>query len=88
MTYVPDEAPGAVVVNEVIYYLPRPREVALRYAGALAEDGVLVVSIFARAWASRRLLRQLGAELDLVETTLVESGHLAWSVATFRRPRP
>jgi SAM-dependent methyltransferase len=83
--FSPPEPPDAVVVNEVIYYLPHPREVALRWAGTLAPDGVLVLSIFAHAWASRRLLRQLGAELELVETTLAESGHLAWSVAVFRR---
>lgn len=87
VTFVPTDPPDAVVVNEVVYYLPRPRAVALRYASALAPDGVLVLSIFARAWASRRLVRQLAVELELVESTLVESGHLAWSVAVFRGPR-
>lgn len=86
--FVPPEPPDAVVINEVIYYLPHPRDVALRYARSLAPDGVLVVSIFARAWASRRFLRQLGARLRLVESTLVESGHLAWTVAVYRRPSP
>lgn len=85
VTFTPPAAPDAVVVNEVIYYLPDPRSVALRYAGTLAPGGVFVLSVFAHAWASRRLLHQLGFELELVETTLVESGHLAWTVAVFRR---
>lgn len=82
-TFAPPEPFDAVVVNEVVYYLRRPRDVTLRYAAGLAPGGVLVLSIFARAWASRRLVRQLAAELDLVESTRVESGHLAWTVAVF-----
>jgi 2-polyprenyl-3-methyl-5-hydroxy-6-metoxy-1,4-benzoquinol methylase len=84
VSFVPPEPPDAVVVNEVVYYLPHPRRAVLRYADALAPDGVLVLSIFARAWASRRLLRQLADELELLDSTLVESGHLAWRVAVFR----
>lgn len=85
-TFVPPEPPDAVVLNEVVYYLPHPREVALRYARTLAPGGVLVLSIFARAWASRRLVRQLALALELVEHRRVESGHLAWSVAVYRAP--
>ena len=44
----------------------------------------MVISLFARAWSCRRLLRRISARLELVETALVTSGHLAWTVAVFR----
>jgi 2-polyprenyl-3-methyl-5-hydroxy-6-metoxy-1,4-benzoquinol methylase len=84
--FEPAAPPDAVVLNEVVYYLPQPRETALRYASTLAPGGVLVLSVFARAWASRRLVRRLAETLALVECRQVSSGHLAWSVAVYRVP--
>ncbi len=46
----------------------------------------MVLSIFARTWATRRLIRQIGRRLELLELTLVTSRHLAWNVAAFRPP--
>ncbi len=86
-TFVPDRPPDAVVLNEVMYYLPHPLRSAQRHARGLAPGGVLVISLFHRAWSCRRLLRRLGHRLDLLETARVTSGHLAWTVAVYR-PRP
>jgi len=83
-TYQPEQAPDATVLNEVIYYLPDPLQTVQRQARFLAPGGVVVVSLFARAWSCRRLLRRMSARLDLVETALVTSGHLAWTVAVYR----
>jgi SAM-dependent methyltransferase len=83
-TYVPEQAPDAVVLNEVIYYLPDPLQTVQRQARFLAPGGVVVISLFARSWSCRRLLRRISASLDLVETALVTSGHLAWTVAVYR----
>jgi len=85
-TFVPDEPPDAIVLNEVVYYLADPVATVLRHTGQLSGGGVLIISIYARAWSSRRLIRQLADRLDLVETRLVESGHLAWTIAVFRPP--
>jgi 2-polyprenyl-3-methyl-5-hydroxy-6-metoxy-1,4-benzoquinol methylase len=82
--FVADEPPNAVVMNEVIYYLPDPMGAAEHHASLLAPGGALIVSIYARTWSSRRLLRAMAARLELVETSLVRSGHLAWTVAVFR----
>lgn len=82
--YRPDEPPDAVVLNEVLYYLPDPVVTARRYADQLAPDGVLVVSVFARAWAPRRLLQTLDAVLERVDSELVRSDELAWTVAVYR----
>lgn len=86
-TYVPDEPPDATVLNEVIYYLRHPVRVVEHHARQLADDGVVVLSIYARSWSSRRLLRTLNRRLRLVESSLVTAGHLSWTVAVYR-PHP
>lgn len=83
-TFVADQPPDAVVMNEVIYYLPDPIGAVLHHARQLAPDGVVIISIYARAWSSRRLLRAIAQRLDLVESNLVRSGHLAWIIAAYR----
>ncbi|MFL6047031.1 MAG: class I SAM-dependent methyltransferase [Propionibacteriaceae bacterium] len=83
-SFVADQLPDAVVMNEVIYYLPDPVGAVQHHANRLAPSGVLIVSIYARTWSSRRLIRALAARLQLVESDLVRSGHLAWTVAVFR----
>jgi 2-polyprenyl-3-methyl-5-hydroxy-6-metoxy-1,4-benzoquinol methylase len=82
--FVADQPPNVVVMNEVIYYLPDPIAAVEHHARRLARGGVVIVSIYARTWSSRRLLRALGARLELVESNLIRSGHLAWIVAVYR----
>jgi 2-polyprenyl-3-methyl-5-hydroxy-6-metoxy-1,4-benzoquinol methylase len=82
--YVADERPNAVVMNEVIYYLRDPAGAVAHHANWLAPGGVLIVSIYAKTWSSRRLLRAIAARLELIESRLVSSGHLAWTVAVYR----
>lgn len=83
-TFEPDEPPDVAVLNEVLYYLDDPVATVLHHARRLAAGGVVIVSIYARAWSSRRLIRQLAGRLDLVETQLVQAGHLAWTIAVHR----
>jgi len=84
-SYVPDRPPDAVVLNEVLYYLPKPLAVVSHYANLLAPGGVLIVSVYFRAWAMRRLLRQISSRLQLVESSTVNNhSHLAWTVTVFR----
>jgi 2-polyprenyl-3-methyl-5-hydroxy-6-metoxy-1,4-benzoquinol methylase len=82
--FVADQPPNVVVMNEVIYYLPDPIAAVEHHARRLARGGVVIVSIYARTWSSRRLQRALGARLELVESNLIRSGHLAWIVAVYR----
>jgi 2-polyprenyl-3-methyl-5-hydroxy-6-metoxy-1,4-benzoquinol methylase len=84
-SYVPDQPPDAVVLNEVLYYLPEPLAVVTHYANVLAPGGVLIVSVYSRAWAMRRLLRQISSRFPLAESSTVNShSHLAWTVTVFR----
>ena len=85
-TFVPDEPPDAVVLNEVLYYLPHPVRVVQRYARLLAPGGVLVVSCYARTWPTRRLLARLARRLELLETVRVVAEPHAWDVAVLRQP--
>ena len=85
--FVADQPPDAVVMNEVLYYLPDPIGVVAHHARRLAPGGVVIISIYARTWYSRRLLSALARRFDLLESTLIRSGHLAWTVAVYR-PSP
>jgi SAM-dependent methyltransferase len=85
--FVADQPPDAVVMNEVLYYLPDPIGVVAHHARRLAPGGVVIISIYARTWYSRRLLSALAQRFDLLESTLIRSGHLAWTVAVYR-PSP
>lgn len=86
-TFVANQPPDAVVMNEVIYYLPDPIAAVAHHARYLAPGGVVIISIYARTWSSRRLLRAIAARLELVESSLIRSGHLAWTVAVYRPAR-
>jgi 2-polyprenyl-3-methyl-5-hydroxy-6-metoxy-1,4-benzoquinol methylase len=86
-TFVANQPPDAVVMNEVIYYLPDPIAAVAHHARYLAPGGVVIISIYARTWSSRRLLRAIAARLELVESSLIRSGHLAWTVAVYRPVR-
>jgi SAM-dependent methyltransferase len=85
--FVADQPPDAVVMNEVLYYLPDPNGVVEHHERRLAPGGVVIISIYARTWYSRRLLSALARRFDLLESTLIRSGHLAWTVAVYR-PSP
>ena len=74
-------------MNEVIYYLPDPIGAVEHHARQLAPGGVVIISIYARTWSSRRLLRAIAARLELLESNLIRSGHLAWTVAVYRPVR-
>jgi 2-polyprenyl-3-methyl-5-hydroxy-6-metoxy-1,4-benzoquinol methylase len=88
MIFVPDQPADAVVFNEVLYYLPDPLAAVRHHSRWLTADGVVIVSMFTHAWSTRRLLAQIGRHLERIESQAVTSGHLAWTVAAFRRRRP
>lgn len=82
--YVPDEPPDAVVLNEVVYYLRNPTRAIKHQAAQLADDGVVVLSIYNRAWASRHLLRMLRRHFEIIESIPVTADHLSWTVVVYR----
>jgi trans-aconitate methyltransferase len=84
-SYRPDEPPDAVVFNEVLYYLPDPLKTVQRYAGLLAPGGVLIVSVYVRTWATRRMLRQISKLYPVSESAATTSqAQLAWIANVYR----
>jgi 2-polyprenyl-6-hydroxyphenyl methylase/3-demethylubiquinone-9 3-methyltransferase len=74
-----------IVFNEILYYLKKPEEDALRFARSLAPGGVLIVSIWhhvdgLRTWAR---LKPAFEELDRVRLTHCPTG-LRWELAILR----
>ena len=44
----------------------------------------MIISIYDRTWSSRRLLRAIATRFELLESNMIRSGHLAWTVAVYR----
>ena len=87
-SFVPDRPFDAVVLNECLYYFHDPLGQAGRYLGALAPDGILVVSMF-RSWRAAAVLRALRAMLPPAEELEVRHRKGKWHLAVFRRrPAP
>lgn len=84
-TYVPDRTYDGIVFNECLYYLRDPVAVAQRYVDHLAPGGVIVISMFDRAWALRRLLKRLRVLGPEVAGARVMNRHgAAWTVRVHR----
>jgi trans-aconitate methyltransferase len=84
-SYRPDQPPDAVVFNEVLYYLPHPLSTVQRYASLLASGGVLIVSVYLRTWATRRMLRQISKLYPVCESAVTTShAYLAWMTNVYR----
>ena len=81
-TYRPSERWDAVVLNECLYYFHDPIAVAVRYREALAEGGILVVSMF-RSGRTDAILRQLKRALPVTAETRVSNPAGTWSLAVF-----
>jgi trans-aconitate methyltransferase len=86
-TFQPDQNADAIVLNEVLYYLPRPLDTVKRYAQHLAPGGVLIISLFLHTWATRRLMRHISTAFPVTETVVVTGrSHLAWAINAHTRP--
>jgi 2-polyprenyl-3-methyl-5-hydroxy-6-metoxy-1,4-benzoquinol methylase len=73
-----------VVFNESLYYASRPLEVLGRYADALAEGGVLIVSMY-RQWHHRLLWRALLRQFACLNEATVRNGRgETWDIRVLR----
>lgn len=85
-TYVPDRDHDAIVFNETLYYPRHPVAEAQRFARHLAPGGVIIVSLFNRAWWPRRLMRRLDAALGapVAETRVFSGQGAGWTIRVYR----
>ncbi len=88
-TYVPARAFDVIVFNECLYYLRDPVAAAQRYVEHLAPGGVIVISMFDRLWAMRRLLRRLRVLGPVEAEAQIANGQGArWTVRVHRPEGP
>lgn len=83
----PDGQYDAIVFNECLYYLRDPLGVMRSLARALRPGGVMVVSVFDRSWATRRIAKrvdQVGPVL--AQTRVVAPSGPAWTVKVIGAP--
>lgn len=84
-TYLPTELFDVIVFNEVVYYFRDPLTVIRRYALALTQHGVLVISIYQSSDAASRrgmeFLRQIKTEFRVVDETRTAQGSRSWVCA-------
>lgn len=85
----PDEPFDAIVFNECLYYLRDPLGVMRALGSALRPGGVMVVSVFDRSWATRRIARQVDQVGPvLAHTRVVAASGPAWTVKVIGAPGP
>lgn len=88
-TYTPARAFDVIVFNECLYYLRDPVGVAQRYVDHLTPGGVIVISMFDRLWAMRRLLQRLRVLGPVAAQAQVANGQGArWTVRVHRPAMP
>jgi SAM-dependent methyltransferase len=81
--YRPEGCWNAIVFNECVYYFEDPVGTVLRYRGALAEGGTLIVSTF-RSRRADVIAKRLIERLPLVEEVAVTNRKGTWVVRLFR----
>ncbi len=82
-TYRPEARWDAIVFNECVYYFEDPVGTVLRYRGALAEGGTLIVSTF-RSRRADVIAKRLIERLPLVEEVGVTNRKGTWMVRLFK----
>lgn len=70
--WIPPRLFDVIVFNEVLYYARRPVQVVGRYARALTEDGVIVISMF-RHRNTGLIWRDLAASFDVSEFATIRN---------------
>ncbi|HEX4954577.1 MAG TPA: class I SAM-dependent methyltransferase [Thermoanaerobaculia bacterium] len=86
-TFAPSRPPGAIVLNECLYYLRQPTRQARRYLDLLVPGGLLLVSMF-RTPRTDAIARSLARELPLEEEVEILGKRGTWRVQVFRRGTP
>jgi SAM-dependent methyltransferase len=82
-TYQPKERFDAIVFNETLYYFREPLALAARYAEALHEDGVMLVSTYVGSARARAILRLLKKRFRMVDETTMTHDSATWVCTVF-----
>ena len=86
-TWQPPHTFDVVVFNEALYYFRDPIAVLRRYEAGLKEDGLIIVSMYARMGHTNMIWRSVMRHATcLHRTDLRSDGGRRWSVRVFDRP--
>lgn len=77
--YAPTERFDAIVFNEVLYYFADPPDTVQRYARALNEGGILLLSINTAFRGGTAILADLKTRYATLDETRVTNGSNDWS---------
>lgn len=81
--YRPQDTFDAIIFSESLYYAPHPLRTVRRYAEALNEGGILIVSMWRRP-SRQRVWRALGGELrERSRSRLVVPQRPAWDIVVY-----
>ena len=81
--YRPDRSFDAVIFSESLYYAPEPLRTIRRYTDALADDGIVIVSMWRRP-SRQRVWRVLRRELrERSRSRLAVPRRPAWDIVLF-----
>lgn len=84
-SFVPREKYNAIVLNEALYYIDDYLDVLRVLSGHLAEDGLLVISMF-ETLVTARIWKALRADYELVQGVSVrdEASGQGWRIRVLR----
>ena len=81
--YRPQDTFDAVIFSESLYYAPDPGRTVRRYAEALSDGGIVIVSMWRRP-SRQRVWKALGAGLrERSRSRLVVPRRPAWDIVVY-----
>lgn len=83
--YRPTELFDVIVFSEALYYFQAPLTVIERYSHALQQDGILIISTYARSRRAMAILRQIKTKYSLLDEARIAHQSQSW-VCTVLRP--
>lgn len=86
-TYVPDRTFDLIILNEVLEYFDDPLALVQRYEPFLAEEGHIIVSMFAgiHTARTRRIWKRLDSVYDVVAHTKVSTNpEYLWNIKVLK----
>lgn len=81
---VVDRRYDAIVLNEVLYYMRRPLEIARRYWSMLNPEGVMIVSSYHGSPRAMAILRHLKDTFFLKAESTTSAAGNTWTCSVFR----
>jgi 2-polyprenyl-3-methyl-5-hydroxy-6-metoxy-1,4-benzoquinol methylase len=77
-SFVPDGQFDSIIFNECLYYFADPLQVIRRYERYLTQDGVMLVSLFAKTERIKLLAAEISKGFQVTRSAYVRNGTDTW----------